>query len=157
MHNISYSCNTDICAHASMCTTDTCARSESPPISGGKSDFPAKIVTASVLSTSTTTHVHNHCCSPHHDHCMFTTTFARSQPRSQPLSLHRDHTTAMKLTCAARTYVPCLTCQSPSNSLVTSLTPHLVLLTNQNIFASTVTSPCMVVFVGRTLRMSTTP
>jgi len=36
-----------------MCTTDRRARSESPPSSGWKSVFPAKIVTASVLSTST--------------------------------------------------------------------------------------------------------
>ena len=55
------------------------------------------------------------------------------------------------------TYVPWPTCPSPSNSLVTSQTPHLVLQMNPNTSVSTVVSPFMVVFVGITLRTSLTP
>ena len=61
-----------------MCTTDICAQSEKPLSSGGKSDFPTKIVTASVLSTST------HICRDH-------TTIARSRTRPQPLSRSHNH------------------------------------------------------------------
>ena len=54
------------------------------------------------------------------------------------------------------TYVPSQMCQSPSNSLATSLTPHLVLQMNPNTSTSTVASPCML-FVDITLRTSSTP
>jgi hypothetical protein len=114
-----YMCTTRYVHYRYMCTI------WEPLNSGGKSDFPAKIVTASVRSTST--HVHDHYCSPHRDH----TTIARSRTRPQPLSLHRDHVASSwsrswplfsslqphnchETYLCPVTYVPCTTCNQAS-------------------------------------------
>ena len=135
---MAYSRNTGICALADMCTTAICVRSEGLKFWWEIQNFdrvPSHHTYNRSLRLTT---------------FAFTTNNVRLKQSNNSIARPR-----WSLPVLLDTYVPCQMFQSSSNSLATSLTPHLVLQMNRNTSASTVASPCML-FVGITLRTSST-